>query len=334
MDQELWLPTVEEARDITQRYIDEHSFSGAPLQAYGGMRVTYTDPNKKILYLKDFNTFGTDPNKLYFGTIVIDAPTSEAGLILEIEDTGSNVYTVLDTLTGTSGSINNQRNPFIIWNRISNQPSDVTYFVGYEFNIALPISTIPLIKLTVNKRATNLVVEFDIATIIDLINDAHLTVDFGDGTVTNFDAPGASPGGGIYIYHTYAAEGLYDIQIFSDGDMYSFFHDTYYGPSLDAVTFNLYSSNRLTSFTLVDDTLNNFTPQWFGVPDTTYNISLQQNSLTIPTVNNLLIYLDSTGAYNGYLNTLPQTPVAPRQGAGVTAYNNLIAKGWSVSTDV
>ena len=56
------------------------------------------------------------------------------------------------------------------------------------------------------------------------------------------------------------------------------------------------------------------------------------NRLTETSVNNILIQLDNNGLLNGFCYTAEGTNEAPT-GAGITAKNNLIAKGWTVNTN-
>lgn len=62
-------------------------------------------------------------------------------------------------------------------------------------------------------------------------------------------------------------------------------------------------------------------------------IQLKSNTLSTAEVNNILIALDATGLLNKFLYLELQTPAAPPSGAGATAKTNLIANGWTVTTD-
>lgn len=61
-------------------------------------------------------------------------------------------------------------------------------------------------------------------------------------------------------------------------------------------------------------------------------VEVDNNGLTATEINNLLIKLDTNGLSGGYFKSSGGTNAAPT-GAGVTAKNNLIAKGWSVTTN-
>ena len=61
-------------------------------------------------------------------------------------------------------------------------------------------------------------------------------------------------------------------------------------------------------------------------------VEIDNNGLTATEINNLLIKLDTNGLSGGYFKSSGGTNAAPT-GAGITAKNNLIAKGWSVTTN-
>lgn len=61
-------------------------------------------------------------------------------------------------------------------------------------------------------------------------------------------------------------------------------------------------------------------------------VGLNTTQLTESAVNNILIQLDNHGLIGGACAMTSGTSAAPT-GAGITAKNNLIAKGWSVSTN-
>jgi hypothetical protein len=57
------------------------------------------------------------------------------------------------------------------------------------------------------------------------------------------------------------------------------------------------------------------------------------NRLTSSQVNDILVLLDGYGLLAGTFDSSGQTPSAPPTGSGITAKNNLISKGWTVTTD-
>lgn len=63
------------------------------------------------------------------------------------------------------------------------------------------------------------------------------------------------------------------------------------------------------------------------------NIDLSGNSIDIASISNALINLDNQGLANGAFDSAVQNPVAPPNALGAIAKTNLIAKGWTVTTD-
>ncbi|MEK6616898.1 MAG: hypothetical protein AABZ32_12470, partial [Bacteroidota bacterium] len=62
------------------------------------------------------------------------------------------------------------------------------------------------------------------------------------------------------------------------------------------------------------------------------NFNAWNNNLDEPSTNGILIWLDKNDELNGTVNLAGGTN-APPTGAGITAKNNLIAKGWTVTTN-
>jgi hypothetical protein len=62
------------------------------------------------------------------------------------------------------------------------------------------------------------------------------------------------------------------------------------------------------------------------------NLNCSINKLSSSEVNAILILLDGYGLLSGTFNSAGQTPAAPPTGSGITAKNNLIGKGWTVTT--
>lgn len=63
------------------------------------------------------------------------------------------------------------------------------------------------------------------------------------------------------------------------------------------------------------------------------DLDVSENRLSVDSVNDMLINLDNNGFSNGIALLSTQTPAAPPDGFGATAKANLIAKGWTVTTD-
>lgn len=128
-----------------------------------------------------------------------------------------------------------------------------------------------------------------------------LAVDWGDGNTATFPASSA-----FDISHNYTGSPAVDI-LLSISDS-SFFW---------AIDSN--GSGTLTDFNTGGGNL--------------IALDLSAEKLTVSTVNSILSALDNFNRKFGTLDLSGQTPAAAPTGAGITAKNNLIAKGWSVSTD-
>lgn len=63
------------------------------------------------------------------------------------------------------------------------------------------------------------------------------------------------------------------------------------------------------------------------------SLNLSNNLLSTETINRILIQIDEYGLTGGRITLSQQTPSAPPTGAGITAASNLVAKGWTVTTD-
>jgi hypothetical protein len=94
---------------------------------------------------------------------------------------------------------------------------------------------------------------------------------------------------------------------------------------------NLTNNTNLTGI----DISNNSITSIAGFTNTNMSNGLfNNNKLPISTVNTILTHIDSknlTGVYS--LSTQFQNPLAPPSGAGITAKNALISRGYMLSTD-
>jgi hypothetical protein len=82
--------------------------------------------------------------------------------------------------------------------------------------------------------------------------------------------------------------------------------------------FDLNGNDNLTSVILPESSLN--------------DIDLDSTALTETAVNSILQSLDSSGVTNGFVDLAGGTSAAPT-GAGATAYDNLVGKGWDAYTN-
>lgn len=126
-------------------------------------------------------------------------------------------------------------------------------------------------------------------------------IDWSDGTIESF--PLASV---FDVSHQYA--GSPNVDIF---------------PIISDKSFPwTFSSNQGTSLTQFQ----------IGAPNI-IGLDLSGELFATAEVNSLLISLDALGTFFGSVDLSGQTPAAPPSGAGITALNNLIAKGWITSVD-
>jgi hypothetical protein len=328
MEYNISLPPIDDARDITQRYLQEHA-SDLPLLST--QVVTYTNPTKVILYRYDLirnNSNTPDYNRIYFGTFVSLAPANEILLTTQIIDPSGSIQPI-DTPLAASAQIKNGDYVYEIFNYINAVPAEECYFVGYEFTVGYPEAVNRLVEFYVIKSSV-LNLEFDITTYLNADNDSALTVYWGDGNSDQLISTVGSIGGGILCSHTYAAPGAYMVSVYSNAFMKKFFATNAYAAQ-NIASMTIYENSLLEYIRVTDNELVLFDA---GSLNNAQYIHFEKNNLTIQSVNEMLIHADSKGTYGGYFNTVSQTPPAPRQGAGVTAYNNLVARGWTVNTDV
>lgn len=107
-------------------------------------------------------------------------------------------------------------------------------------------------------------------------------------------------------------------------------------PNLGGLSFG---NTQVSSFpslpsTLVDINANgNQLTSLPAMPVGILNLYAATNQLSTTFVSNALIELDANGLFPGLINLAAQTPAAPPNAGGTTAKNNLISKGWTVTTD-
>lgn len=77
---------------------------------------------------------------------------------------------------------------------------------------------------------------------------------------------------------------------------------------------------------------NNLTSINFQNSLAIYQFYLRENAFPESEVNRILIAVDDADVLNGYLDLSFGTSASP-SGAGVTAKNNLVSKGWTVQTN-
>ena len=165
------------------------------------------------------------------------------------------------------------------------------------------------------------------------------TYSWGDGNTTNFNLQCYST---CDLKHRYASPGTYNVTLSYD-----------YPNSITA--FTLYRADSIISLSGLSGILNGL-PSYkkyivldhnkmtsvdlSGNPAIS-NIGLDHNSLSSAQVNSILIQIDNNGLTYANCNcggTIPylwlnQTIPAPPTGAGITAMNSLLAKGWHIDHD-
>ena len=328
MEYNISLPPIDDARDITQRYLQEHPVD---LPLLSTQVVTYTNPTKVILYRYDLSRNNSNPpdyNKIYFGTFVSLAPANEILLTTQILDPSGSIQPI-DTPSTASAQITKGDYVYEIFNYINAIPAEECYFVGYEFTVGYPEAVNRLVEFYVVKSGV-LDLEFDLTTYLNADNDSAITVYWGDGSSDQLISTVGSIGGGIYCLHTYAAAGAYNVSIYSNGFLKKFYAtNSYLAQNIASMT--IYENSLLEEIRVSDNELVLFDA---GSLNNAQYIDFFMNNLTQQVVNEMLIHADSKGTFGGYFDTLNQTPPAARQGAGITAYVNLQARGWTITTDV
>jgi len=125
-----------------------------------------------------------------------------------------------------------------------------------------------------------------------------------------------------------------DVNIdYGDGNIIDYSNTTSYSHSYTVIKEHTILINTNESVFHFDTQYQKITSFDIGANDLMSYISLPNNSLSSESVNNILIILDNNGLSNGTLKLNGQAPSASPSGAGLTAKNNLIAKGWIVITD-
>lgn len=148
------------------------------------------------------------------------------------------------------------------------------------------------------------------------------TINWGDGTITSIVGGGGDT-------HTYSIAGSYNVVIEYDGTL-----TTLYLLFNDLTIFNPTSilPSSLIDISLSSNKLTSFTPTVL-LPITLQNLDLGLNPLLTSGVNNVLIYLDNIGYSAPFTLFILQFPPAPPSGLGITAKNNLISRGCTITTD-
>lgn len=170
------------------------------------------------------------------------------------------------------------------------------------------------------------------------LNGTYSYINWGDGTIDTS------------LTHTYTNAGNYTVWVYNSTstilklgelvDAYSQdvtvanFAAPYYIQTLELFNNALGSLTLTLLSSLITAILYDNTLMVLGtIPANVNYLDVRINNLNVAAINQLLQDLDTNGLSNGYVNTSNQTPVAAPTGAGITAKNNLITKGWTVITD-
>lgn len=137
-------------------------------------------------------------------------------------------------------------------------------------------------------------------TFTPTFTDTLFVADWGDGTSSLLQS-------GMANTHTYGAAGTYTIKIRGDFSSFTQFINGNLGAGF--LTATLPTESAIA------------------------NLRLVSNSLSTASVNNVLVNLDNAGITNGIVNLSNQSPSAPPTNEGLVAKDNLVAKGWTVTTD-
>lgn len=147
-------------------------------------------------------------------------------------------------------------------------------------------------------------------------------IEWGDGSFDDYE-------GGVTVLdpatHTYSSSDTYNIVIKSRTSLQFFNCANQNITTIDA--------SQNTSLISLEGQNNDLTSISFTIGSTLDFLTINNNNISTTVVNFILVQFDNSGITNGRLDLNIQTPPAPPSGSGITAKNNLIGKGWSVSTD-
>lgn len=155
-----------------------------------------------------------------------------------------------------------------------------------------------------------------------------ISINWGDGTSSNFvNQNGANTYN--HVMNAITGQMIYEIAItISASSVVS-------SVDLSAGGANVDSIQNISSFTAMAtiDISNNIITALPNLNAAVINLNCASNQIPSADINTALITLDSNGLLAGQFDSSGQTPSAPPTGVGITAKNNLIGKGWTVTTD-
>lgn len=119
-----WIQTpIENAREATERFLYTGQTPG-----YEGYELSYAYDTEAVKFNLD-NTFQYDIKKIYFGEIRL--VSDETSLVVAVSDSAYD-FNTFDCSTATTKA---GRYPYVVFNKISANPSGQAYFHGYKFTI-------------------------------------------------------------------------------------------------------------------------------------------------------------------------------------------------------
>lgn len=183
----------------------------------------------------------------------------------------------------------------------------------------------------------------DVINLVPWIDGTYSLVDWGDGTM-NMSLSHTYADAGTYTFKVYnstatiieirnttgpSVYNIIDVAAIPDTVQSKLGFDTNSIVTLPAINFGLITG--LQSIVISKNLLTSF-PSLATNPLVKI-VNVAQNDLDTATIDALLIQLDAHGLSNGAFYSTGQVTPAPPSGGGITAKNNLIAKGWIVLTD-
>lgn len=124
-----WLQTpIENAKEVVQRFID----ANPGFTYWAGKKVEYDLETEVIFYDFGSNYPASDPDVIYFGSLIMACTESSVTLKLDDSTAGLDTFSVVNII---AQPLNSGVYPYIIWNSVASPNDSTAYFVGYKFRI-------------------------------------------------------------------------------------------------------------------------------------------------------------------------------------------------------
>lgn len=202
-----------------------------------------------------------------------------------------------------------------------------TYLVTSTENYVFgSIIILPASSYVFNFTASNVIGVPTLSVKLNFTAPTDITIDWGEGATQVFMAQL----GNITYPHTYSTTGLDTFMINVTVSAISQLSQVQFSTAL-----NISAIADISSFSALTSLLcqTNLLTALPNLPATITTLNCSTNNITTAQINAALIVLDGYGLLAGTFISNGQTPAAPPSGAGTTAKNNLIGKGWTVTTD-